>query len=208
MATRPAPGPELEVSPPSAAAETGLVVRAVFHVGFWSAIAVAWLHAPGAGTAETLGLQYDEVAFSALPPAEQRVYRLLREGVQTAERTRGRTGAWPEVSALVARGVAPFVDPIDAAGYRWTRVADGPTVDYVGAPDPASGLGTFLVVLLEPPPGTPVDPTAVADEVHRLLRDGTLLHVTIWRAPGARTIAGAVAAPAVEDGWRRVIVGT
>jgi hypothetical protein len=198
----------IAVVPPSAAAETGNVVRAVFWIGFWSAIAIAAVHAPkhgAGGDGAAHGVQYDELAVDALPAAEQRLYRLLREGVSTAERTRGRTGTWPEVDALVARGVAPFVDPIDRAGYTWTRLAAGATVNYAGVPDAASGLATFLVVVLEPEPGAPPDPTAVPDAVHHRMPDGTMVHVMIWRAPGARAVSEAVAAPRVEDGWRRVI---
>jgi len=193
------------VLPPSTAAETGHVVRAIFHVGFWTTILIALGHGTIVDGAAATGVQYDEIAFSTLPPLEQREYRLLREGVATAERARGRTGTWPEVDALATRGVAPFVDPIDHAGYQWTRVADGPVIDYVGVPAQASGLATFMVVLLEPEPGTPIDPTLVADAVHHVMPDGTLVHVTIWRAPGARPTVSAVAAPRVEDGWRRVI---
>jgi hypothetical protein len=202
----PAPSTVIEVVSPSAAVETGLVVRAVFHIAFWSAILVALMRPAPDTVSGGLGLQYDEVGFAALPPAEQRVFRLLREGVSTAERTRARTGAWPEVAALVGRGVAPFVDPIDTAGYAWTRVAAGTTVNYLGVPAAASGLGTFLVVVLEPEPGAPPDPTAVPDDVHHLLSDGTMVHVMIWRAPGVRTTVEPVPAPRVEDGWRRVVI--
>jgi hypothetical protein len=199
----------IEVRPPSVLAETGYVMRAVFHLAYWTAIVIALVHAPGRGSGGAVaGVPYDEVAFSSLAPAEQRTYRLLREGLAKAERVRIRSGRWPTIDDLVGLGVPPFVDPVDRAGYTWTRTQTGAAINYVGAPTTASGLATLAAVILEPEPGTPVDPTAVHDDIHHILPDGSLVHVTVWRAPGLRSTVAAMAAPRVEDGWRRVVSAT
>ncbi len=138
-----------------------------------------------------------------LESADQRVYRQCLEGLTDAEDVRARTGTWPAIDALARRGIPPFAaDPVDHAGYSWRLVRDGTVVDYIGTPAAGSKRPTFVIVILEPDPGTPIDPQAIADEVHHKLADGTMLHVSIWI--GSRTLASAVAVPAIEDGWRRI----
>jgi hypothetical protein len=63
----------------------------------------------------------------------------------------------------------------------------------------------LLIAIAEPGPGMPPDPTAVVDESHHILRDGTLLHVSI-SAGTARTLGRPIAMPAFEDGWRKIVM--
>ena len=196
------------VRSPSARREAGLVLRAVFHIVFWSGLVIgvergtthAGTSAVSAGP-QTVG----EVAFGSLDQGQQLVFRQLKEGMIEAEADRSRTGKWPAAEELARRLVPPFApDPTDKARYRWTELARGTVLNYVGAPDPASGRPTFVVVVVEPDPGTPIDPQAQTDEIHHRLADGTMLHVYVWTAPGVRPIQQVLAAPAPEDGWQRI----
>ncbi len=195
------------VRSPSARRETILVLRALFHIVFWSAVLIALergtvaRNAPGGGGATLTG---EELFFRDLDPEGQRLFRAIGEGVVEAEAARSRTGEWPSVEELARRGIPPFaVDPIDRAGYRWRLLQEGTTVNYFGlARDP--GGPTYAIVVLEPEPDAPIDPRQVTDEIHHRLADGTLLHVSIWTAPGARDASRALSAPPVEEGWRRI----
>lgn len=206
-----APSPRtITVQSPSVWRETGYVARAVLHVAFWSAALMGASLARDAANpqaaAQTVAL--DEVSFSTLDEPAKRLYRQCADALSEAEDTRSKSGAWPTVAQLAARNLAPFVDPIDKAGYRWTLLAAGPVIDYLGVPDPASGRPTFLINVVEPEPGTPIDPSAVVDETHHKLRDGTMIHVAIWSVPGAKQLDTAVPTPAFEDGWRRITLVT
>jgi hypothetical protein len=148
------------------------------------------------------------VAFGDLPPADQRMFRRCLEGLGEAEDARSRTGKWPDVGELAARGIPPFAaDPIDRAGYRWVRFLDGTLVNYLGTPEAGSKRPSFLIVALEPDPGTPSEPGAVVDQSHHKLRDGTVLHISTSIGP-ARTLGRPLAMPPVEDGWRTIILET
>ena len=191
----------ITVSSPSVWRETVGVIRVVVHVAFWSA---AIMLAPGAGgaasEAATTQLAVDEVAFATLPAEGQRLYRRALEGLTDAEDQRSRTGAWPTVEAEAARNVPPFApDPLDRAGYRWRLLREANLTNYIGT---ASGAPTIAIVVLEPDRGMAPDPLAVIDEQHHRLRDGTLLHVSIWTGP--KDLAAPVSTPAFEDGWRRI----
>jgi hypothetical protein len=82
----------------------------------------------------------------------------------------------------------------------------GSNVTYLGTP-PAGGPA-YLLLLQEPPPGTPGDPPDTPpDETHHRLANGTILHVSIWEQPAGRVAAD----PAVLDrpylgGWRQILV--
>lgn len=163
---------------------------------------------PLLGKRATAELPPNLVAFATLPAADQRLYRRCLEGLQAAEDVRSTAGSWPTVEELAARGIPPFAaDPIDGAGYRWQRIVDGTLVNYLGVPRADSSRPTWLITALEPDPGSPPDPTAVLDESHHRLRDGTLLHVSLSIGT-ARTISRAIAMPAFEDGWRLVVVAS
>jgi hypothetical protein len=208
------------VSSPSTLSEAGAVLRAIVAVAFVTAIAMTARFgagdAPGRAGGQASGsrttrlvLRPDQLSFAALPAEDQRMYRRCLLGLADAEELRSTTGRWPDVAELAARGTPPFsADPLDAAGYRWQRLLDGTLLNFLGVPaDAASPRPSILVVVLEPDPGTPLDPTAVIDESHHKLRDGTLLHVSISLGT-ARTLGRPLAMPAFEDGWRQVIVST
>jgi hypothetical protein len=194
----------IEVRSPSVARETGAVLRAVAHIVFWSAalMGATW----GAGAASEAGrtqTAVDEVAFRELDANDQRMYRASLEGLTEAEDVRSRANAWPTVEQLAGKRIPPFApDPLDRAGYKWTLLHDRTLVNYLGTPDPASKRPTIAIVIVEPDPGTAPDPQAVVDETHHKLKDGTVLHVSIWT--GTKALPGAVSTPAFEDGWRRI----
>lgn len=182
-------GRTVVVAPPSSRRELIVVARAAFHIVFWSAVAIGVERGAGSRVAQPAATDRapapGEVALGDLPAAEQQVYRELRAAVPELERLRATSGAWPSVA-------------------RWRVLREGTVTNYLGLPEASTGGSTFVLVFVEPEPGIPVDPGAVTDELHHRLADGTLLHVSIWNAPGARDLAAPLAAPAPEDGWRRV----
>jgi hypothetical protein len=194
------------VRSPSVLRETGGVVRAVAHILFWSAaiMGARWGMRSGAtGAAASTTTAVDEVAFRELDPSDQRMYRRCLEGLTEAEDVRSKKGDWPSVDQLAARGIPPFAaDPLDKANYRWQLLRDKTLVTYQGVPDAASKRPTIVIDIVEPDPGTPIDPQAVVDETHHKLADGTVLHVSVWT--GTKTLTQAVSTPAFEDGWRRI----
>lgn len=205
------------MSSPSAPAETWAVARVAFGLLFVAGLVVALergsVESP-AGTvtdAELAGLvaQLDpRVAFRDLPPADQRTFRQVQEGVTEAENLRGASGQWPAVAPLREAGIPPFAeDPLDRARYAWTYLRKGTVVNYLGAPSSeASDRPGFLVLILEPDPGTPIDPQATADELHHKLADGTVLHVSIFAGPPLRDLTEPVAETPIAKGWRRITV--
>jgi hypothetical protein len=193
------------ILPPSARAETWMVARAVFHIVYWSALTVsAQTYLPGAKAAASAPSPFER-RFQDLDARDQRLFRALREGVAEAERRRSATGLWPSADALASAGVPPFApDPIDRTRHAWTFAKAGTTVNYLGTP--TSGE-TFLVLVVEPDPGTPVDPQALVDDVHHRLDDGTMIHVTVWMGPGLGTSREVVTVPPPEQGWKQITVG-
>jgi hypothetical protein len=196
---------EERVSSPSLRREAGLVARAMFHVVFWSAF-VMFGHAPSAG-ADAAALPF-ETRFSTLDAADQRMFRLVQEGIVEAEARRGRTGSWPTPEALAEAGVPPFAkDPIDRAGYTWRVATARGLVNYVGEPRAGSGRRPFQVVVTEPVPGTPPDPQVKEDEIHHRLADGTMIHVGTWMGPSLEGVRLPTASPSPDQGFRQVLVG-
>jgi hypothetical protein len=211
MTAQAAPLRTCEVRPPSARAETWAVARALFHIAYWSALAVSaeahLARPPGAAAAAPLASPF-ETRFQDLPPEGQRLFRAAQEGVLEAERIRSSSGRWPPVEALARAGVPPFApDPIDTAGYAWLRVETGTKIDYIGTPRPGSGRQAFYIVLVEPDPGTPVDPFAAVDETHHRLDDGTMIHVTYWMGPPLSDTSEAFSLLPPERGYRQVLIG-
>jgi hypothetical protein len=185
--------------------ETRRVIAAVFFVAYAAAILTEASWCTGVANQPTMStsLASDEIAFRELPSDDQRIYNEAVGGLADAESVRSRTGRWPDVAELAARHIAPFApDPIDRAAYAWRIERDGLLVNYIGTPSAESKRPELAIIVLEPDPSTPIDPEAVEDEQHHKLRDGTLLHVSIWR--GSRTLAAAVTAPPIELGWRRI----
>lgn len=191
------------VQSPSVWRETGGVIRALLHIVLWSAaiMGATWgVDAATGGAPRPTTLAVDEIAFRDLDADTQRMYRAALAGLSEAEDVRSRTRDWPPVEALAARRVPPFApDPLDRAGYRWKLLRDGQLVNYVGTPTTGP---TIAIVILEPDRNMAADPQAIVDETHHKLRDGTLLHVSIWT--GNKPLATPVSTPAFEDGWRRI----
>jgi hypothetical protein len=196
----------LSIRPPSPRAETWMVARAIFHVVYWSAlVASAETYAPASAASAAAPSPFER-RFQDLDPADQRVFRSLREGVAEAERRRSATGRWPSAEELAREGIPPFApDPIDRARRGWTTAASGTAVNYLGIP--AEAGPAFLVLIVEPDPGTPPDPLAQVDEIHHRLDDGTMIHVTVWMGPGANP-REVVTVPPPEKGWRQIVAGT
>lgn len=190
------------IQSPSVARELKFVLFVVFQIVFWSAMIMGGDGSKRAVAAKsTTG--FEERPFSDLDPEDQRLYRKCIEGTTEAEDVRATTKSWPSVAEMAKRLVPPFApDPLDHAGYTWTLRRDGTLVNYVGSPGPGSTRATFMIIVLEPDPGTSPEPGAVPDETHHKLPDGTLLHVSIWIGP--KPLAAPVWIPPLENGWRRI----
>ncbi len=197
-----------EVRSPAARTETWAVVRAVFHVLYWSALLLsAEAHARRSPTPTTAAAPFER-RFQDLPSESQRLYRALQEGVVEAERARSATGRWPGVEDLARAGVPPFArDPLDTAGFTWRSVQTGTKVDYIGTPRPESGREAMFAIIVEPEPGDPNDPLAPVDEIHHRLGDGRMIHVTIWTGPPLAETGEAFSLLPPEKGYRQVVAG-
>ena len=143
-----------------------------------------------------------QVRLAELAPSEQRIARELREGLTEAETVRAREGRWPEVAALATDGVSPFAaDPL-APELRWSLVRDGSTLNYLGVSE--RGGPSYLLVVQEPEPGNGDPPGTPPDEVHHVLRDGTILHVYACVRDGAPPNTSATSRPWL-DGWKQIV---
>jgi hypothetical protein len=196
------------VKSPSARSEAGLLFRAVQLIAVATLIVIGVERAalaPKRKGAAPQQLLVGEMAFAALASPDQRQFNRVNEGLSELEDVRSRTGEWATPDAMKARSIPPFADdPIDAAaGYQWRMLRQGDVINYVGTPA-ASGRPTWLIVLVEPAAGTPIDPTAVVDETHYKLPDGAILHVSVWIGADVRAVDRPIAFPAPEEGWRRV----
>ena len=201
------------ITPPSARVESWAVARALFHIAYWSALLVSAQTYVPPWRADAAPVRREpspfERRFQDLPPADQRIFRSLQEGVAEAERVRSATGRWPSVDTLATKGVPPFApDPIDRARYAWLGVQTGTRVDYIGTPAVGSGREAFFAVIVEPEPGTAPDPLVSVDEVHHRLDDGTMIHVTLWMGPPLADTSEAFALLPPERGYRQVLSGT
>ncbi len=198
----------VDVRPPSVRHELGLVLRFTARIlccaaGLLILDRAAVPRTPGAGR-----LDLDQRAFADLPAPEQRMFRQIQEGIAEAERVRSTTGRWPQPAALAADGIPPFApDPLDRAGHSWALVQEATEINYVGVAKSTQGPG-FVVHIVEPDPGIPVDPRIQPDEVHHRLSDGTLLHVMIWMGPVSGTVVHPITFFNREQGWRQIIAGT
>jgi hypothetical protein len=191
------------VPPPSAARETALVLKILFQVLLWSAI-VVFGHPDRGAEASVLPF---ERRFQDLGPGEQRIFRLLQEGVLEAEAIRSRSGAWPGVEQLAAEGVPPFTaDPLDRGGYTWRLLVKERMANYLGTPRVGTGLKSFLVILSEPETNA-VDALTPVDEQHHRLDSGMLIHVGFWIGPGLDDPTRPVDYANPDDGWMRVVTG-
>jgi hypothetical protein len=199
----------IEIHPPSVRAETLNVLKAAAAIVL---IVAAYIFRPTLGTQVAnrqpqIGLLPYQQLIRDAAPAEQRLFRELQEGLLEAERIRAQTGQWPDVAALEGEGIPPFAsDPTRKIEYKWTSTRQDWVTNYLGVPtDPSQPA--WVLVILEPEPGTPPDP-APNDETHHRLPDGTTLHVSIWNIPEAKRRSGFAALRLPQnDGWTNWLVG-
>jgi len=202
----------LEIHPPSLRVETLNVLKAAAAIVL---VVAAYVFRPSFGAQSDLAnrqsqiglLPYQKLVRDA-PPAEQRVFRELQEGLLEAERIRAETGHWPDVATLATEGIPPFApDPTQKIEYKWTSVRQDWVTNYLGVPsEPAQPA--WVLVILEPEPGAPADP-APNDETHHRLPDGTTLHVSIWNMPEEQRRTGFAALRLPQnEGWTNWLVGS
>jgi hypothetical protein len=201
----------VEIRPPSIRTETVNVLKASTAIVL---VIAAYIFRPTLGGPSTLTpaspiglLPYQKLIRDA-PPADQRIFRELQEGLLEAERIRAQTGHWPDVTTLEAEGIPPFVsDPTQKVAYKWTSVRQDWATNYLGVPSD-SAQPAWILVILEPEPGAPADP-APNDETHHRLPDGTTLHVSIWNIAEKDRRSGFAALRLPQnEGWTNWMVGT
>src|ERR1051325_11157863 len=99
----------VEIRPPSVRDETLHVLKAA---GAVVLLVAAYLFRPQMSSQQAVARPADLLPFQTLvrdaPPADQRTFRELREGLLEAERIRATTGAWPEAVRLGQDGIPPF----------------------------------------------------------------------------------------------------
>jgi len=199
----------VEIRPPSVRDETLNVLKAA---GAVVLLVAAYLFRPQMSSQQAVARPADLLPFQTLvrdaPPADQRTFRELREGLLEAERIRATTAAWPEAVRLAQDGIPPFApDPTRKdVNYRWTTFVQNGTVNYLGVPSVPSAPA-WMLVIIEPEAGAPPDP-APNDETHHRLPDGTTLHVSIWRVEENRRRSGLAAIQVPQnEGWTQLMVG-
>lgn len=198
----------VEVKPPSARDEESAVFLTAVFIVLCVIYVVAFEVYDGGVTKRDRGLLPFQVLFADLPAEEQRIFRAMREGFDEALRVHGQNGPWPEVAKLASDGVPPFAtDPLDRSRLRWTARTEGLVTTYLGIPEESGANPAYLIRIQAPDPqaiersGT----AAAADEEHRPLPDGTLLHVTYWRRDRSPA-DGAVPDDPARDGWSQIRV--
>jgi hypothetical protein len=138
------------------------------------------------------------------PPAAQRIFREMQEGLLEAEGARSTTGSWPTAAALAEQGIPPFVrDPTDkTANFNWQLIREGTFINYLGIPDRA-GVPAWLLLVQEPDAGVPPDQPYEDEQHHRLL-DGTMLHVSTWSYSDGLRVPEKVVRLPQNEGWTEV----
>ncbi|MBI3490470.1 MAG: hypothetical protein HY047_01525 [Acidobacteria bacterium] len=192
----------VEIRPPSLREETTIVVRlsvvVIAIVGFYLAN-TAWSVDGRPARASGL-LPYQTLVSEAASPS-QLLFRELQEGLLEAERIRTATGGWPSPDALAEQGIPPFAKDPTAKGpaYRWIVTHRNTFINYRGIPS-VTGAPAWLLLIQEPVPDAPPDPSP-EDEEHHRLPHGLLLHVSVWtHADGAELSPALVQVPQAA-GW-------
>jgi hypothetical protein len=111
----------------------------VVGAGIISVVAVYLALNANAGRDSTRDLLPYQTLVRTLPESDQRLFRVLREGLLTAEADRARSAAWPEPESLAARGVAPFAKAAEGTSYEWSRLQQGAIINYFGRPNDPPG---------------------------------------------------------------------
>jgi hypothetical protein len=197
----------IRIEPLSARAELQIVARAAMGIMTLTLMYLitnsATFRDPGAADAANRNLLPFQVLVRDRPPADQRMFRELQEGLLEAETRRGSSGAWPAVAVLAGEGIPPFApDPtVKGTQYDWSLTQDGPIVNYLGTPRQSTSPA-WLVVIREPEPGVPPDQTFEDEEHHRLIT-GAMLHVSTWTRADTRLATRMTRSPQTE-GWTQL----
>lgn len=172
-------------------------VAAAIVLGVWVYLASA-LGDSGAARRDLLPYQ---ALIQSRPPAEQRIFRELQEGLLEAETVRAATGNWPAAAALAEQGIPPFArDPTEkTAVFTWHLIREGPFINYLGVPD-RTGVPAWLLLVQEPEAGVPPDQPYEDEQHHRLL-DGTMLHVSTWSLRDGLQMSPKLLRLPQTDGW-------
>src|SRR5262245_59569802 len=111
----------VDVRPPSAGAELANVARVamVVAIGVWMYMATNGSTSRDGAASEKRQLLPFQMLVQDRPPAEQRMFRELQEGLLEAERRRADRGTWPPISSLVEDGIPPFAPDPTAKGGRY-----------------------------------------------------------------------------------------
>jgi hypothetical protein len=193
----------VEVRPPSASAELANVLRfaMVVVIGVWMYLATDG--GTRAGSSDTRRLLPFQALVQDRPPAEQRMFRELQEGLLEAERRRSERGSWPMTPTLAADGIPPFADDptVKSSRYDWRLMVTGTVVNYLGPPQQPEAPA-WLLLVQEPEPGAPPD-QAREDEEHHKLITGAMLHVSTWVRADSRVASRIVRTPQAE-GWTQL----
>jgi hypothetical protein len=157
--------------------------------------------------ADAAGLAPYQLLFTDLAPTEQRMVRQIQEGILEQELARGDGKPWPTPEQLADDGVPPFAaDPLNPK-LTWVLQRDGYNIDYLGVSPDASGPA-YLVLYLEPEPGVPGDPPDTpVDETHHRLRNGVMIHASLWVRPTSPRATGAAITRPFLEGWKQILLG-
>ncbi len=158
---------------------------------------LALQHARGAADGPSLAPWQQR--FTALPSADQRTFRALREGLFELEGLRAETGTWPDPSA-VPSDVPAFAD----TALHWERRSQGLSTSYVTSSIDGSAR-RWLVLYLEPDERAQKELAPPDDEEHHTLPTGLGLHVTVWTQESTAPLPPGVLAFPATEGWTQVL---
>jgi hypothetical protein len=140
-----------------------------------------------------------------LVQADRDLFTTLKGRTADLEAVRAATGRWPDPAAVPSLPRhPPSAEGSAGPSYTWQLGEKGIVVNYLARPAQSDSSAAWLVVYREPDPGAPTD-TALNDEEHHRLPDGTVLHVSLWmRRFGGQVSADFIPQPEVA-GWTQVL---
>lgn len=139
------------------------------------------------------GLMPYQVLAATLVSADQATFAGLQRELVEIERARAALDRWPDAAAITGMG-----------SYTWTSARDGYFVNYLARPADDPSAAGWLLVIQEPDPQVPPDPSP-NDETHHRLPDGTVLHVSIWTHRFGAQIAPRFVRQPEGEGWTQVL---